>query len=1234
MKKILGLDIGTTSIGWAVVKTGSEDKSQNEIVKCGVRVVPLTVDENKNFTEGKAITTNADRSKKKGARRSLQRRKLRRESLKKNLRTMGMLELETTIPEVGKNSTFEVLKLRAKSPQEQIALGDLSRVLLNLCKKRGYKSNRKANNPDELGTVLDELGLAKELVAKGITPGQYVLSIFKQGKISAKRVPPFYVSDLRNELKLIFDKQQSFYPEVLTAEFWENIEGKNRAYVNGAFWREQIEQAEMPKGREEKLLQEYQWRADALSKQLSLEEVAFTVVNLSGKIGGSSNYLGDISDRSKTLYFENKTVGQWKLEKILQKNQNTRNQVFYRQDYIDEFNAIWTCQAKFYPEVLTEENRKKVFNSIFYQRPLKSKKYLISTCQLEQFRKDGTKKAHAPKACAKSSPLFQEVKVLQSINDLEITDLDSNTKRKLTADERALLFSELNYSKEISARDILKLLKLTNSDHELNFKSLNGNTTNTKLYGAYQAIADAEGYDISDGWSKKAMQHNVDSIHEIFTHLGIDTSILSFDASLENEAFEKQSSYQLWHLLYATDDANEIKIEDQAIYGNNNVALKKALCTRYNFTVQQANILCGVMFADDYGSLSAKALRNIYPHLMAGLNYAEACEAAGYNHSNSMTKEDNENRTLQTELEQIKKNSLRNPVVEKILSQMINVVNQLNQAYGPFDQINVELARELKASQKERDLMTQSINEATKRNNDIREKLRKAPFNLLNPTKRDIDFYRMYEELSANGYKTLYSNQKIEAEALFSGVYDIEHIIPQSVLFDDSFSNKTIELRAVNIKKGNATAMDFVEAEYGVAELEQYELRVNALFKKNAISKAKRDKLLKKAGELSDGFIDRDLRNTQYISKKALEILFDITPSVLATTGIITDYLRSEWGLIDTLKEINLPKYKKLGRTKYSERKNGQQVEQIVDWTKRNDHRHHAMDALTTAFTTRAHIKYLNTANAKSAFAVKKVDLFDAPLNNMRAESRKALEEILISFKNKNKVTTRNTNTPRVRGVKGKSTVQLTPRNQLHNETVYGQRKKQEAVEVKVDGKFTIEQAQNVCKPSYREALLARLVENGNDSRNAFAGKNTLSKKPVLLSDGTELPEKVLVNTMSIIYTVRKPITADLKIEKVLDVAIQRILKKRVEEFGGNAKEAFANLEENPIWLNEEKGIAIKVVTIEARTKNAEPLHEKRNQFGELITDAEGKNIPTSYVDTGGNHHVAIYEDEKGKWQE
>src|SRR5699024_6149383 len=121
------------------------------------------------------------------------------------------------------------------------------------------------------------------------------------------------------------------------------------------------------------------------------------------------------------------------------------------------------------------------------------------------------------------------------------------------------------------------------------------------------------------------------------------------------------------------------------------------------------------------------------------------------------------------------------------------------------DEIRIEMARELKNSAEQRKNITSYIRKATERNQEYREII-KREFGLRYVSHNDLVRYRLYKELEPNGYKTLYSNTYIKPGELFSKKYDIEHIIPKSRLFDDSFSNKTLETREDNIDKGDETA--------------------------------------------------------------------------------------------------------------------------------------------------------------------------------------------------------------------------------------------------------------------------------------------------------------------------------------------------------------------------------------------------------------------------------------------
>ena len=161
---------------------------------------------------------------------------------------------------------------------------------------------------------------------------------------------------------------------------------------------------------------------------------------------------------------------------------------------------------------------------------------------------------------------------------------------------------------------------------------------------------------------------------------------------------------------------------------------------------------------------------------------------------------------------------------------MINVVNCIVDTYGKPDEIRIELARELKKSAKEREEMTKAISQVKAEHDKYRAILQNE-FGITNVSRNDIIRYKLYLELKDNGYKTLYSNIYIPQEKLFSKEFDIEHIIPQAKLFDDSFSNKTIESRSINIEKGNLTAFDYVKEKYGIQGLSDYQTRVEDLCK-------------------------------------------------------------------------------------------------------------------------------------------------------------------------------------------------------------------------------------------------------------------------------------------------------------------------------------------------------------------------------------------------------------------
>lgn len=544
-----------------------------------MRVNPLTTKEQTNFEKGKPITTNANRTLKRGMRRNLDRYQLRRKNLIECLKKANIITDSSKLAEDGKHTTHETWRLRARAVTEKIEKEEFARVLLAINKKRGYKSSRKSRNEEE-GHAIEGMAVAKKLYDENLTPGQLAFQLLMEGK---KAIPEFYRSDLQAEFDKVWNKQKSFYPEFLTDELYQALKGQGKENTRSKILRiagiytadikdlEKHLKSEKTVGltaREKKKLQGYKWRNDAVNTQLTKEQAAYVLTEINNDINQSSGYLGEISDRSKELYFNKLTVGQYLYNQLL-KNPHTRlkNQVFYRQDYLDEFEAIWEEQRKYYPE-LTPELKEEIRDIvIFYQRKLKSQKGLVSFCELEskEVVVNGKKKIIGARVAPRSSPLFQEFKIWQNLHNVSIKKKgcrkrlakeiakpgeESSEIFPLDFDTKKQLFEELNIKGNLSSARVLEFLGKKPSEWELKYSQLEGNRTNQALYNAYLKILEVEGYneellklsgkdDIDVADLKTPAAEIKEMVRSVFSLLGIDTGILDFNAELEKQEFLK-----------------------------------------------------------------------------------------------------------------------------------------------------------------------------------------------------------------------------------------------------------------------------------------------------------------------------------------------------------------------------------------------------------------------------------------------------------------------------------------------------------------------------------------------------------------------------------------------------------------------------------------------------------------------------------------------------------------------
>lgn len=1096
--KILGLDLGTTSIGWALI-AADDNSNPKTILGMGSRIIPYSDDKTAaDFSKGDGKSPCAERTRCRQMRRNIDRFQLHREQLRSLLLEIGMIAPAFKAAE---GSPLEVWKARADAatPGIKLPLDKLAGVLFQINHRRGYRHAKS------------DLGDSKQT--------EYVARVNER------------YSEIRKADKTV---GQYFYGKLKDSE----------------------------------------------------------VVNANGK----KHYTYRIKE-----------------------------QVCPRQAYEEEVDRILAVQSEFYPDLLTPENRKAIKQTIFYQRPLKSCKNLVSFCEFERHQflnKAGKRVESGPKVAPRTSPLAQVCRIYEAINNIRLVNTRRRHKDEAAAaaipgllnaasrdfrksmreyvlddEERQRVFDFLNTHEKITEKDLLKILGLTAADGFKSDKALGkGIQGNTTRFQIAKALADYPGTDELLGF---------DIAEEIPDSKGADIDEATGEILPRvAPSYIEQPLYQLWHTLYSINDKEELFKVLSDKFGINESATLNRL---YALDFVKAG----------YANKSAKFMRRLIPLLRRGMMYSEACDVLGINHSNSITAEENKNRELQHHISALQKGELRQPVVEKILNQTIRVVNSIIDEYGAIDEVRVELARELKRDKEGREKMSQNISKNERENKALAEEI--AELNIL-PTRRRIQKLKMLKETDN---KCMYCGRQITPTLFIEGHgYDIEHIVPRSRLFDDSFTNKVCSCRECNAAKGAQTAYDFMKSR-GEQEFNSYLDRIENLYKSNKISKSKRDRLLTSAQAIPDDFIERDLRQTQYISRKSMEILSGAIRNVYASSGMVTDFFRHAWGYDTILHDINFPRYEAADLTEEVEYEtHGQKhtARRIREWSKRKDHRHHALDALVVALTRQGYIQRLNTLNALHGNAPdsedwKGLDRWAAERPHIgRDEVVKALEQIAVSFKAGKKLSTPGKRYIRKNGRRiCVQTGVSVPRSPLHIDTIYGR--------IKVDDgrkklKYALQNPGLIIDKDIRRQLELRLQENEGDPAKTMKAL----KKAGLEINGRSI-ETVGCYREEIVVKYKLESIVYKDVSYIVDSHIRKIVEERFAEVGDNNKEFVKSLAERPLYSDAASAHQIRTVRLFSGLKISKLVAVRKNDSGEIIGYAQKRN----------NHHVAFYRMPDGK---
>lgn len=525
------------------------------------------------------------------------------------------------------------------------------------------------------------------------------------------------------------------------------------------------------------------------------------------------------------------------------------------------------------------------------------------------------------KRCDMARQEAQRMRYWQDLNNLQLQNPETLNWRPLTDDEKRLLADELERCEVLKYEKLRKLLRI-GEDVRINLQA-----NDKKIKGNTTA------YYFRNGLKKTSKPW--DSLNE-----------------------EEQD-----------------RLVEELFRIENEIALNRRLEEFWGFDQEAIEKLRGVWhkLEDGYSRLSLKAIRKVLPLMMLGKRYDEAVTAVYGDHRKTYGSE--EYRKLE-----MPPKDLRNPVVYKALCETRKVVNAIIRTHGLPDEIRVEMARDLKltALQKEAAMKQQNAN---KKANERAEAFFKEKFGLENISGTDKLKFRLWEESDG---RCPYTGKEIPPETLLDdGLVDIEHIIPYSRCFDDSYMNKTICDAKFNreVKRNRAPGEIYDRESQEFFELIE---RVKKLpGGKRRKFEMTRDEIEhpEKYSKQNNDWAGRLLSDTRYICREVrgyLRQLYPYSPDeskyVQVVAGGATANLRHVWHVNAILADGD------------------------IDVKNRWDHRHHAIDAIVVALVDRGLYQYISKLSGRNSELMKrKLSGFSEPWPGFLNDVNEAVQRIVVS---------------------------------------------------------------------------------------------------------------------------------------------------------------------------------------------------------------------------------------------
>lgn len=848
--------------------------------------------------------------------------------------------------------------------------------------------------------------------------------------------------------------------------------------------------------------------------------------------------------------------------------------------YLSEFKAICEMQG------LSDELRKALERTIFFQRPLKSQKGLVGKCTFEKGKS----------RCPVSHPRFEEFRMLQFINNIRVTAPDG-TSRPLSPQEL----------------DAVRPLFMRKSKPHFDFSEIARKIAGKGRYAC-------KGDDTEAAWrfnfSSSTTVSGCPVTASLAAIFGDDylSEICSLYILGDGKTAE-QILGDVWHVLFFFDDKDKL-----CDWASKNLQL----------TDEQAKKFADISMPQGYASLSLNAINKILPYLRMGYRYDEAVFMANLKAVLPPEIYDDENKRLAAEadiaaiiddfrrdplnrnatkeqcvcdylrdsygvdnrrldrlyhpsmietypaaqpdsdglmqLGSPRTSSVRNPMAMRALFRLRILINRLLRE-GKIDRrtkINIEFSRNLNTANERRALeQYQREREAENRKyaDKICEQYVAETGKRIEPTETDILKYRLWKE---QNHMCIYTGKQISISDFLgdSPLYDIEHTVPRSRGGDDSQRNKTLcEVHFNRDVKRAKLPSELANhaAIMAVIESLEWKNKIDDLHKQMATQKKKakgsttkeeKDKAIARyhylkmksddlqgkyerftMTEVTDGFTNRQGVDIGIIGKYARLYLKTVFEKVYTVKGATTKDFRVAWGL----------------QEEYTKKE-------------RVNHIHHCIDAITIAcidgYAYRRWARYADE-NERWLFGDNSnKPSFGKPWPTFTEDVKAIAEEVLVSHHTPDKMRKQTRKRLRKRGVvqhnaQGEEIYVKgdTARGSLHQQTFYG------AIE--------------------------------RDERIKYVVRKSLGQ----LQPGD--------------------------VDKIVDEAVRQKVKEAVDKYG--FKEA-TDTERHTVWMNEAKGIPIRKVRIFAPSVT-QPIDLKKHR------DLSDKAYKQHYhVANDSNYCMAVYE--------